>query len=74
MQRLHGHLVAKSIKGDEAGGRIVEADLTGFGDAEVWCGEAVFGTENIPGIAEALRVLSIEPTAARGSSRNGELV
>jgi hypothetical protein len=41
IQLLHGHLVAKSIKGDEAGDRVLETDLVGFGDAEVWCDEAV---------------------------------
>jgi hypothetical protein len=69
IQLLHGHLVAKSIKGDEAGGRIVEAVLIGFGDAEVWCDDAVFGIEHNSDMAEALRALATEPEGRAGVGR-----
>ena len=48
IQLLLPHLLAKSIKRDGAGGRVLEADLVGIGDAEVRCDEAVRGAEDDP--------------------------
>jgi hypothetical protein len=45
---------------------VLEADLIGFGDHEVWCDEAVPGAEYGPGIAEALGVLAIESGRCAG--------
>ena len=61
IQRLLAHLLAKSIKSDGTGGRVLETDLVGFGNEEVRCDKAELGTEHDPGITEALRVLAIEP-------------